>query len=258
VKLRRMKGCRFVFVCAGAGRGRGKSGDKKRVVEPCFVLQSPLVNPHAAAEQHLRVIRSLMERATAYRALSAPAAAFGGALSLLTAAGLELLRSGAGVSLLAFTLAWLAVLVATVVVSALLLRRDAVRRGEPFFSAGARSAALAMLPPLLAGAALSAVALFRGIGEQVFPGTWSLFYGLALLAMTHFAPRSIARLGWTFFAAGLAIMTGLADTLLDMIVPTAEAGRRANLCMGATFGLLHLFYAVCTWPRDRDERRVEL
>src|SRR5688500_9258369 len=40
-----------------------------------------------AAEEHLRVIRSLMEKATIYRTISAEGALVGGALSLITAIG---------------------------------------------------------------------------------------------------------------------------------------------------------------------------
>ena len=36
------------------------------------------------AADHLKIIRSLMERATVYRAISAPAALFGGIIALVT------------------------------------------------------------------------------------------------------------------------------------------------------------------------------
>ena len=44
------------------------------------------MNERRDAEEHLRVIRSLMERATVYRAISAPTAVVGSLLSLITAA----------------------------------------------------------------------------------------------------------------------------------------------------------------------------
>jgi hypothetical protein len=67
-----------------------------------------------------------------------------------------------------------------------------------------------------------------------------------LLATQHFAPRSIALLGWAFLAAGLFSIIAFsyphqADTLTLL--------RTGNLAMGATFGLFHLIYAFCTWPR---------
>ena len=45
---------------------------------------------HTEAEEHLRVIRTLMERATVYRAISAPTAFFGGSIAIALTAFIEL------------------------------------------------------------------------------------------------------------------------------------------------------------------------
>src|SRR4051794_41922893 len=45
------------------------------------------MNEHSEAEQNLRVIRQLMERATVYRAVAAPSALVAAILSLLAAGG---------------------------------------------------------------------------------------------------------------------------------------------------------------------------
>jgi hypothetical protein len=42
-----------------------------------------MTDPEVAAD-HLKIIRSLMQRATVYRAISAPAAIFGGIIALVT------------------------------------------------------------------------------------------------------------------------------------------------------------------------------
>ena len=65
------------------------------------------------AEEHLRAIRLLMERATIYRAISAPTALVGGLLSLVLSAAMLVWQNGDGsrnVDARAFYQAWLLVL----------------------------------------------------------------------------------------------------------------------------------------------------
>ena len=82
-----------------------------------------------------------MERATIYRALSAPAALAGGALSIVCA---SLLIAGQLDAPWQFATGWFLVFLITVTVSAWLLRKDAQRRNQQFLSPAARAAALAM------------------------------------------------------------------------------------------------------------------
>src|SRR5271154_459325 len=96
-----------------------------------------------SASNQLRVIRSLMERATIYRSLSAPTALVGGLLSL----------GGFGTAYYAkhhrqlplspneFLIVWLALLRLTCLTNALFPWREAAGRGEPFFSSGMKCAA---------------------------------------------------------------------------------------------------------------------
>lgn len=195
------------------------------------------------AEEHLRVIRSLMEKATIYRAISAPTALVGGLCSVVFGLWLHFyLRSlprvldGEGSSPL-FIFGWLGVLTVTCAANTWFLWRDAGRRGEPFISAGMKQALKCLVPPLLCGGIVTLL-----IGERVsyLPFVWMIFYGLSLLATAPFAPRSIPRLGWVFLLAGLVAfcLRGKAAVLAD-----------PNLLMTATFGLFHLLYAACIWPR---------
>jgi hypothetical protein len=211
-----------------------------------FVLQSSRVSASAIAEHHLRAIRALMERATIYRALSAPAALTGGILSIVAAS--VLIAAGSG-DPWHFAIAWFLVFAATITASACLLQKDAHRRHQQFLSPAARSAAVAMLPPLAGGGVLSAVAVMRDGAAQSLPGTWLFCYALALLATGHFAPRSIRRLGWAFLAAALVVLTEVHEMAFDALLPRLDASMRANVTMGVTFGLLHLAYAAFTWPR---------
>ena len=203
------------------------------------------------AEEHLRIIRSLMEKATIYRAISAPSALVGGVLAI-TLAGLlgYLQRDDSFVPYPVwpyFTAPWIGVLVVTGMANCYFLWRDSRRRGDAFVSAGTRLAIRALLPAMLV-AGVFTVFLWRGIELQApLAGIWVLCYGLALIATADFAPRSIALLGWAFLLSGLAVVIAILGFEMDLF---SRPGRSANLIMGATFGLFHLIYAACTWPRQ--------
>jgi uncharacterized membrane protein len=195
------------------------------------------------AEEHLRVIRSLMEKATVYRAISAPAALLGGSVAVAVAATASLWSGGQ--ASLPFIPTWLVVLGLTSVANFWLLRRDALRRGEAFFSAGMRLALRAMLPALLAGGL--ALCLPALVGAPVIASLWVLLYGVSLLAAAHFAPRSIRFLGRVFFSSGALLLLAGSLTLNHWLGTNQQCV--AHSIMGATFGLFHLIYAACTWPR---------
>ena len=198
------------------------------------------------AEEHLRVIRSLMERATHYRALSAQGALVGGLLSVGTGVWMYT-RAAArpGDECVHCTLwVWMIVLALTTVSNFAFLLRDERGRGEPFFSPRLRWALRALAPSfLLAGTGTWAVAHESLLGLGLF---WSGLYGVALLAMGHFAPASIARLGRAFLAASL-VTAGIAYFVPRSAFPSEAAC--FEIYMAATFGLFHLAYALFTWPR---------
>ena len=199
------------------------------------------------AEENLRVIRSLMERATIYRAISAPVALAGGLASLPGCFVVALKSAQPGISPpalnLLFLATWLGVLAIASMTNVFFLWQDAHRRGDVFVSPGMRAALRALAPSHLVAAILT---IFWANSAHLLPAAWMIFYGLGLLATQHFAPRSIALLGWSFLAAGLA-----AIIVMSCPHPTDPASlfRAGNLAMGATFGLFHLIYAVCAWPR---------
>jgi hypothetical protein len=199
------------------------------------------IDPDSASAQ-LRVIRSLMERATIYRSLSAPTALVGGLLSFC----------GLGATYAAehfykwyftdgeFLALWLTVLVLTGATNAYVLWREAQRRGMAFFSAGMKCAIKSIVPSLFCGGviilvvpALALLAIF-----------WILFYGLALLAMQHFAPRSIVVLGWCFVLTALGIF--ICGTI-GYGMPYMNDALLASWMMALTFGLYHVVYAIAVW-----------
>jgi hypothetical protein len=202
------------------------------------------------AEADLRVIRSLMERATVYRAISAPAALVAGFLSVFAAAAIYLNnQAGANrpVHGRAFTLTWLIVLILAAAANAFFIWREANKDGRPFISSGMKLTLRAIAPNLLIPVAVTLWFLvdgYKGASEPELVVVWIAFYGLALLSTGLFAPRSLVCLGWAFLLTALAI-PAVRNALGDL------PANLPTIAMGLTFGLYHLVYAVCAWPRKR-------
>jgi magnesium-transporting ATPase (P-type) len=201
------------------------------------------------AEEDLRIIRSLMERATIYRAISAPTALVAGLLSALAAGAIFLnnetgLNLGFPIASREFAWVWLVVLAISLTVNAFFIRREALRTGRPFISPAMKLAVRAIAPCLLIPLAVTVWFFQTGYlgNQELFLVTvWTGFYGLALLSTNLFAPRSLALLGWAF------LLTSMAIPVLDRAIETDFAADMPDLAMGATFGLYHLIYAAWTW-----------
>jgi len=222
----------------------------------------------ATAMEHLRVIRTLMDRAHIYRAVSAPAALIGGLLSLGVAAyGFQrnyqfIEGSFQGVDFLG---AWLAVLVITGILNVVLLMREAGSKGEPLITEGLRMALRALVPPMLTGGILGSCLIWLGHDAALGAIVWILCYGLALQATVSFAPRSIILLARVF------IITGQALVILHFINAYSGISREgpdlfhmrnaaASLFLGVTFGLYHIVYAIAVFaskphPAETDAER---
>jgi hypothetical protein len=113
-----------------------------------------------------------------------------------------------------------------------------------------KAAFTALAPGFLVAAVLTFlfdVAASDPLNEATLSITWAICYGLGLLATSHFAPRSLTLLGWGFLVSGLGAVIA-ARFASDGFLRTLDA-RNTVLFMAATFGLYHLIYAVCAWPR---------
>jgi hypothetical protein len=212
------------------------------------------MDEHARAEEHLRVIRTLMERATIYRAISAPTALAGGTLALGLAVAIYYADPSSRAlyaSSRNFAWLWLALLAVVLAVNAFFLRREASREQRPFFSSGMKLTIRAVVPCLIAPTVMTIWFLrqgFLGSNELLLVTTWIVFYGLALLSTAFFAPQSLVVLGWAFLLTGLfaPVIQINSDNLPSQFLPT--------FLMGLTFGLYHLIYALCTGFRAKPPR----
>src|SRR5437763_2176431 len=207
-------------------------------------------NERSKAEEDLRVIRSLIERATVYRAISAPAALVAGFLSVFAAAAIYLNDQSSinrPVQGRAFAAIWLIVLVIAVASNAFFIWREAKKDNRPFISSGMKLSLRAIAPNLLIPAGVTLwflVSGYKGAAEQELVIAWIAFYGLVLLSTGLFAPRSLVCLGRGF------LLTALALPALRNVAGDLPANL-PNIAIGITFGLYHLIYAVCAWPRKR-------
>jgi hypothetical protein len=210
-------------------------------------------SPQDTAIEHLRIIRSLMERAHIYRAVSASAALIGGLMALALALyGLKenvFWRNMESISQdfrsREFLFAWLGVLVIASVINLMLLMRESKGRNQPFITDGLRMALRAIVPPMLTGGILGICLIWFEEQLELAALIWILCYGLALQGTVSFAPKSIIHLARAFLIAGqvLAIFW-FANGGLGMF-QRAEAP--ASIFMGLTFGLFHIVYAIAVF-----------
>ena len=200
------------------------------------------MTPSESARENLQVIRSLMERATVYRAISAPMALIGGLLSF---AGFGVAwyaqSTGAELGPAQFLALWLIIFVITAGANIYFLWRESRQAGSTFFSPGMGLALRSLSPAFVFAGTLT---LLLPDAPLALAALWINSYGIALLATQNFAPRSLIFLGLAFF------LTGLASVLLCRFCMYFEYDATAvgaSALMAATFGLYHLIYAASLW-----------
>jgi hypothetical protein len=196
------------------------------------------------AVEHLQVIRTLMERSAVYRRALAPIMLFNGIVGLAAAALGWALKVQ---SPRAFVLFWAGVGVVAVAGSYLLVRRQALKETEPFWSPPTRRVTQALLPPLVAGLLISVVFLMKGSpvagtsGDLLttvwLPLSWVVLYGCAFHAAGFFMPRGMRVFGWAFILGGCGL-------LAVSVPPELRPADYAHAVMGFFFGGLHLAYGV--------------
>ena len=203
------------------------------------------------AAEHLQVIRTLMERSALYRRALAPIMIFNGVVGLAAAALGWALKVG---SPHAFILFWACVSAAALIGSFLLVRRQALKESEPFWSPPTRRVSQAFLPPLAAGLMIGAVAWAKAgsapgnlsdlSGVVWLPLIWVVLYGCAFHAAGFFMPRGMKIFGWAFVVGGC--------TLFAVGIPAwARPLDYAHGIMGFYFGALHLAYGIYLYFTER-------
>jgi len=180
------------------------------------------LNAHAIDD--LRYIRETMERAGSFTAVSGWGQAVVGIIGF--AAALLALESSSAES---FVRTWIAAAVASAAVAGLSMVLKARRAGVPLLSGPGRKFALGFVPPLAAGALLTA-ALYRAGLMVWLPPIWLLLFGASVVAGGAFSVRAVPVMGFCFMLLGACAL----------VAPPAWG----NCLMAAGFGGLHLVFGV--------------
>jgi hypothetical protein len=197
------------------------------------------------AAENLQTIRTLMERSALYRRALAPITTFCGVVGIVAGiVGWQLkVNSDRG-----FVLFWNGVAVATLSGSFLLVRRQALKDSEPFWSPPTRRVAQAMLPPLGIGMFVGVVIVFgfQANDASLHNGLtmiWAWLYGCALHAAGFSISRGIRVLGWIYIAVGCVLLMNLTCSEQIPLQP--------HLLMAGIFGGLHLASGIYLYFTER-------
>jgi hypothetical protein len=190
------------------------------------------------AAEHLEVIRTLMERSALYRRALAPIMTLCGALGILAGILGDQLQFE---SSRAFLLLWATTAALALSGSLLLVRRQALKDAEPFWSPPTRRVAVALSTPFVVALFFSVFALDpeKSLSSPSFLVLlWVTLYGCALHAAGFFISRGFQKLGWLFCLAGFGLF------LCMWFWSSFRLSLSPNLIMGGLFGGLHLAAGV--------------
>ncbi len=194
------------------------------------------------ASENLNVIRTLMESSAIYRRALAPVMSVVGLTGLLAGGAGAVLHLETARSFAAY---WIAVALVCLVEAFLMIRRQAIKLVEPFWSPPTRRVAQAVVPALLAGLAAGIVFFVLEPMEQqkilLLVPIWLVLYGLAMHAAGFFLPPRFRIFGWGFIWCGLGMLGWLVGLSLSTAV-LPENVPLANMAMGGFFGGAHAAY----------------
>jgi hypothetical protein len=179
---------------------------------------------HDRAMADLRYIRETMERAGSFTAVPGWGGAAMGGVGL-AAAFVASRQPSDG----AWLVTWLAAAVVAIAVASWTMTRKARRAGLSLLEGPGRKFALSFLPPVTAGAVLTAALYAAGLVEPI-PGVWLLLYGASVATAGTFSVRIIPLLGLCFMVLGTAAL----------FTPPAWG----DAWLAAGFGVLHILFGV--------------
>jgi hypothetical protein len=194
------------------------------------------------AARRLEEIRTLMERSALYRRALAPTTTLSGMVGILAGVigWMTSIDSAAG-----FSLFWLMTGGICLLGSVVLMRRQAWRDDEPFWSPPTRRVIQAICPALFAGGCLGMIGIVQpGISKSFLwnlPSLWMIFYGCALFSAGFFMPRGIKLFGSVFVLCGVVSMYHFTTESLNQTLPRIV---HAHIVMGSSFGIMHFFYGI--------------
>jgi hypothetical protein len=232
-----------------------------------FAMQSRSMKTDQATEA-LQTIRTLMERSTLYRRALAPIMTSVGCLGILAAIIGWLLHVEAQTTFIAY---WFGVALLGLTGSLLLVRRQAIKTSEPFWSPPTRRVAQALLPALTIGFLVGAwlwLSMFvddtsiggstNAAGASRFHGwlaaIWAILYGCGLHAAGFFTSRGLRHFGWLFIAAGNMLLAWL--IYINRSQTPGFPWWQSHMLMGALFGGLQLAYGIYLFITGEEQNEL--
>jgi hypothetical protein len=202
--------------------GRHRSHTRRPAGRKLIPVEPRAGEPAGQLAEDLRFIRQTMAGAGAFTAVSGRGQMLIGATALLAVAISKGMQLGAR-----WMEVWLAEAAFAVVIGIWSSERKAKRMGVPLLSAVARKFVLALLPPLVAGAALTIALWFSG-HRTLVPGVWLLLYGTAVVTGGSFSVQVVPLMGYCFMVLGAVALA----------LPLSWAW----LLLAVGFGGLHLIF----------------
>ena len=207
------------------------------------------------AEENLQTIRTLMERSALYRRALAPVMIYVGVVGILggVVGWWKQIDSDRG-----FVFFWGGAAVLALAGSFFLVRRQAIKDSEPFWSPPTRRVTQALMPAIFIGAVAGFLTAwpafrfnggFRSGGELVqscdLPMLWIMLYGCALNAAGFFMVRGIRFLSRLFLICGFALLCGRCWAGGYLML------QQNHLIMGEVFGGLHFAYGIYLYLTEK-------
>jgi hypothetical protein len=186
------------------------------------VAEPRTIQSHAIDE--LRYIRDTMARAGHFSAIPGWGGIVMGGTAIVAAA-----LSGPPAESQRWLAVWLAELALAGVIALVTIARKARRSDSPLMATPTRQFARVMLPPLFAGAILTAVFAANGLTARL-PGCWLLLYGTSAATGGTLSVRVVPIMGVLFMALSVAAF----------LAPAAWG----NVFMAAGFGGLHVIFGA--------------
>jgi len=180
-----------------------------------------------------------MEHVGLYRRALAPVAIFVGVLGIAAAV---FAQAVGWTEPNHFTSYWMGVAVISILSALLLIRSQALKGGEKFWSPPTRRVAKAMAPMLAAGLGLGLLELLHAPMDRdgvSLAAMWMILYGGALHSAGFFMQRGLRLLGWIFVFIGIFCLFISESQELSWL-----ADSQAHWVMGWAFGVNNLVYGL--------------
>ena len=187
-------------------------------------LRQEPVSIQAHAIDNLRYIRQTMERAGSFTAVPGVGGILMGATALAAALIAERMRDPRS-----WLIVWMAAAVVAMSIGVVGATRKSNAARMPLLSGPGRKFVQGLVPPMLAGAIMTA-ALYRLGLTAPLPGAWMLLYGTGVLTGGAASVRVVPVMGLCFMAMGS----------LALFLPAAWA----NPLMAVGFGGIHIVFGI--------------